>query len=218
MLPSEAAMLEQFQVGRWSLREALRILEVQGLLTLKPGPGGGPIVSEPGSAAFARLLALHCQVHHVHYRELVEARLALEPLAARMAAAQADESSAAVLHSHLAEVAAIPDAEYRSIIEHWADFHYLVGSLSGNGLLGLLTRALGELYHERVVLREQAIDRLFNPEGRARNDDAHAQITAAISAGRTARAERLMRDHMAELSAGVSSRNPKLMDDMITWG
>jgi DNA-binding FadR family transcriptional regulator len=218
MLPSEAVMLEQFQVGRWSLREALRILEVQGLLTLKPGPGGGPIVSEPGSAAFARVLALHCQVHHVHYRELVEARLALEPLAARLAAAQASESTAALLRSNLAEVEAVPAADRSSIIEGWANFHYLVGGLSGNGLLDLLTRAMGQLYHERVVLRDRSMDGLFDPEGRARTDKAHAQITAAITAGRPARAERLMRDHMADLTASVSSRNPKLMDDMITWG
>jgi DNA-binding FadR family transcriptional regulator len=175
-------------------------------------------VSEPGSAAFARVLALHCQVHHVHYQELVEARLALEPLAARLAATQADESTAALLRSHLAEQATIPDSEHCLIIEGWANFHYLVGGLSGNGLLDLLTRAMGELYHERVVLRDQAIDRLYNPEGRARTDKAHAQITAAIIAGRTARAERLMHDHMADLSASVSSRNPVLMDDMITWG
>jgi GntR family transcriptional repressor for pyruvate dehydrogenase complex len=40
--PNEATMLERFQVGRASLREALRILEVHGLISLRSGPGGGP--------------------------------------------------------------------------------------------------------------------------------------------------------------------------------
>ncbi len=43
-LPPESAMLSQYGVSRASLREALRMLEVQGLLNLRPGPGGGPIV------------------------------------------------------------------------------------------------------------------------------------------------------------------------------
>ena len=41
MLPPESAMLERFDIGRGSLREALRILEVNGLITIKTGPGGG---------------------------------------------------------------------------------------------------------------------------------------------------------------------------------
>ena len=42
MLPSEAAMLSQYKVSRASLREGLRLLEVQGLIRLKPGPAAGP--------------------------------------------------------------------------------------------------------------------------------------------------------------------------------
>src|SRR6478736_4725215 len=40
MLPPESVMLERYRVGRASLREGLRILEIQGLITIKPGPGG----------------------------------------------------------------------------------------------------------------------------------------------------------------------------------
>ena len=43
-LPPERVMLEHYGVGRGTLREALRFLELQGVLTLKPGPGGGPVI------------------------------------------------------------------------------------------------------------------------------------------------------------------------------
>ena len=53
-LPLEAAMVEQYGVSRASLREALRLLEVQGLIRLKPGPGGGPVVGAVEAANLAR--------------------------------------------------------------------------------------------------------------------------------------------------------------------
>jgi DNA-binding FadR family transcriptional regulator len=49
MLPSEAKLLERYQVGRTSLREALRVLEMQGLIVIRPGPGGGPMLTEVDS-------------------------------------------------------------------------------------------------------------------------------------------------------------------------
>src|SRR5262249_32700102 len=48
-LPAERDMLEDYGVARGTLREALRFLEIQGVITIKTGPGGGPLVGEPGS-------------------------------------------------------------------------------------------------------------------------------------------------------------------------
>jgi GntR family transcriptional repressor for pyruvate dehydrogenase complex len=42
VLPPEADMVRSFGVGRATIREALRLLEVQGLIAMRPGPGGGP--------------------------------------------------------------------------------------------------------------------------------------------------------------------------------
>ncbi len=51
-LPPEATMLAHFGVGRGSLREGLRILEIHGLIKIKPGPQGGPVVtSRPPTTA-----------------------------------------------------------------------------------------------------------------------------------------------------------------------
>ena len=57
-LPLEAAMVERYHASRASVREALRLLEVQGLIHLKPGPGGGPVVGQVDPANLARLNAL----------------------------------------------------------------------------------------------------------------------------------------------------------------
>ena len=54
-LPPERVMLEEYQVGRGTLRESLRFLELQGIISLKPGPGGGQSSSgrshQPGDVA-----------------------------------------------------------------------------------------------------------------------------------------------------------------------
>src|SRR5699024_9522175 len=89
-LESESVMLERYQVARASLREALRILEVHGLVRMKPGPGGGPVVSEVDSRDFGRMATLFFQVLDIRFAELVEARLILEPLVARLAAERHD--------------------------------------------------------------------------------------------------------------------------------
>src|SRR3954470_21899635 len=97
-LESEAAMLGRFGVSRASLREALRILETQGLITIKPGPGGGPSVGAVDSRDFGRMATLFFQVLRVNLGSVVEPRLVMEPVVARLAAARHDpELNAALL-------------------------------------------------------------------------------------------------------------------------
>src|SRR5581483_8404116 len=71
VLPSEAEMLRQYDVGRTTLREALRILEVQGLLTIRPGPGGGPVIAAAGSRGYARASSLYFQAGGVRLLDVL---------------------------------------------------------------------------------------------------------------------------------------------------
>ena len=57
-LEPEALMLEQYGVSRESLREGLRLLEAQGLISIRRGPGGGPIVGRVDPANFGRMSTL----------------------------------------------------------------------------------------------------------------------------------------------------------------
>src|SRR5579859_173204 len=71
-LPLEAEMVEQYGVSRASLREALRLLEVQGLIRLKPGPGGGPVVGSVDAAHLARTATLYFHLGASTYGQLME--------------------------------------------------------------------------------------------------------------------------------------------------
>jgi len=74
-LAPESQMIDSMSVGRSSLREALRILEVQGILTIKPGPGGGPFLNTVSSRNFGTMSTLYFMASGATYRELLEARV-----------------------------------------------------------------------------------------------------------------------------------------------
>src|SRR3954447_656539 len=86
MLLPERTMLEEYETGRGTLREALRLLEFQGVISLKPGPGGGPVLMSPPATHLANNLMLLMQLNHAPYRVIVEVRNAVEPMISQLAA------------------------------------------------------------------------------------------------------------------------------------
>src|SRR5258706_14653274 len=72
-LPGEVEMMGHFDVSRFTLREALRLLEVQGVVTVRRGPGGGPVVAGMTARDFVDPMSLHLQMARATYGELLEA-------------------------------------------------------------------------------------------------------------------------------------------------
>jgi GntR family transcriptional repressor for pyruvate dehydrogenase complex len=211
MLPSEAQMLDQYDVGRASLREALRVLEVHGLITIKPGPGGGPVVAQVDSGDFGRMATLYFQVGGATFRELTEARLVMEPVMARLAAQRRDPERMEELKRVLDESRRAPLAIDESYLRTTRDFHSVVTGMSGNRVLDLFGSSLKEIFTDRVA------GMLFPASRRRQVVEAHEAIAKAIFRGEASRAERLMREHMEEFVDYVRKRHPGLMDEVIDW-
>src|SRR5215813_9157695 len=112
-LGREPELVERFGVSRPSLREALRILEAEGLITVVRGMLGGVVVHEPDERMTARTAALVLQARNVSLADVYEARALLEPIAVRsVAQSRSRRAAAAELRQLVKEqLRLIPDEE-----------------------------------------------------------------------------------------------------------
>jgi GntR family transcriptional repressor for pyruvate dehydrogenase complex len=191
-LPTERELSQSFGVSRASVREALRALEAQGLISA----GGAPVravvageVDGPASKALVNLLRLNA----VSLRDLVEFRCTLEAAAVRLAAAaresaRLEEARRALDEMRAADISAeaFDDADVR--------FHVALVRASGNEAMHLVMLAL------RNAVARHLLEALHSqPDGRAtlrRLAREHEAILSALEAGDGERAAEFVTDHI----------------------
>jgi DNA-binding FadR family transcriptional regulator len=208
-LPTETAMLEQYGVSRESLREALRLLEVQGLITLKRGPGGGPFVGVVDPVHLARTATLFFHMAGASYDELFDTWLLTEPMLAEMAARNPDRP---LVKRTMAPFLRQPQADDPSgFAEEAGSFHAVVPTLANNKVLSLLMQAAGCIVVEHIL-------RDLDPRqlGDTISHD-HTELARAIIAGRPSRARSLMSEHISHIVEHYRKHYPQRMRDAIEW-
>jgi len=210
-LSPEAQMLEEYGVGRPSLREALRILEVHGLISIKPGPRGGPVVGSVDPAHFARTMTLYFHLANATYRDLTKARLLLEPIMCGLIAETRDPQAMSLLQQSLDAASGVDLGDDRTYSSLVADFHAVVASVSGNPVLDIISRGLREIFQDRVTMA------LNPPATREQVHRDHQRIARAIFSGNSRLAERLMREHLERTWELLQRRQPRLLDEPLLW-
>ena len=135
-LPLEASMVRQYRVSRASLREALRLLEVQGLISLRPGRGGGPAVGAAEPEHLARTATLFFHLDGTSYEELFLAHLELECEVSAMAATNPDRALVEALLSPF--VADVDPADEALMQAHVREFHLRIADACGNRVMVLV--------------------------------------------------------------------------------
>jgi GntR family transcriptional regulator, transcriptional repressor for pyruvate dehydrogenase complex len=210
-LPAEARMLEELGSGRASLREALRILEIHGVIRIKPGPQGGPRVTGLSASDLGQTMTLYLQRNGADFRDLVEARMTLEPVMAALAAKRLTaENADRIRHAVVVGWEAVDGSP-----DVWSDatqlFHTVVASASRNRVLDLQASSLISIERTRVgpVFGERT--------HRVQTLRVHDKIAEAILNGEETRASTLTRKHLQVVAKVMEDHFDQYLDEKITW-
>jgi GntR family transcriptional regulator, transcriptional repressor for pyruvate dehydrogenase complex len=209
-LPSERVMLEEYAVGRGTLREALRFLEFQGVVVMKPGPGGGPVVRRPDASHLGSTLVLLLQFSAAPFRVIAEARAAVEPMIAYLAAQRiTDEDLERLARSVEVMQGNIDD---RAIfIEENKQFHDIIAWSSDNALFGYLVDSILGILDGTLL----GID--YPPYRRKAVVAAHRNILGALDARDPEAAEQSMAKHIEAYIKYAEKKYPDILDQAISW-
>jgi DNA-binding FadR family transcriptional regulator len=204
-LPLEAEMLVQYRVSRSSLREALRLLEVQGLIAIRPGPGAGTVVGRVLPGNLARTLTLHLHMLGANYDELLEAWVESEPVLARLAALNPDrEKVRQALGPFL-------DEGHAWAVSEGLRFHDILADLTNNRVVALTMQAVGFIVTEQVLTSAERGDL----EDRIVHD--HRQVAEAIIAGDADLAAERMREHIRHAVEDFKAFWPLKIGEKVQW-
>jgi GntR family transcriptional repressor for pyruvate dehydrogenase complex len=188
-LPSEAEFAEIFGVSRGTIREALHILEHDGIVRIKKGPGGGLFLSEGNLVQVIDSLFFTMQWEKISLDTLMETRKPLEDKIARLAATRAEEEDIQEIEKIL-EKMETPDLSHNLFVQFDTDFHVALAKAAKNKILLMFMVAVKEL-HNRIVDYSELHDHLF-PAAR----EYHRKILDAIKDKAPDRAAEMMAEHL----------------------
>ncbi len=208
-LDHEAQLVDQMAVSRATLREAFRLLEVAGILQLRPGRDGGAIVREPTGEDFARMATLFFQVTRCTYRDLLRTCIAIEPAIYAQAATAADDEARrriAQLWDDGGQPASDATQLYR--LTHMT---MIVAEASGNPIMVFLISTLTEVFGRHM-------DRfLVGVPQRREGAWVARQVAEAVVAGDGERAARLLKANLEGWMAIAEHDYPQILDALVSW-
>ena len=204
-LPSEMKLKDMFETSRGTVREALRVLEQKGLVTIRTGVKGGALVEPANTEAMKESMAIlirHKKVsltHLAEFRELLEGHAAEQ--AARLATPEAVKALTCILTEIRAHVKTGPE-DWETFNRLDARFHQMLAEIGENPLLEANLKTIHQNIHAYF---HQFLP--FSRELLAANLDDLSAILSAVSRGEVKEAGDLARQHVARFSKLMEARS-----------
>ncbi len=194
-LPSERDLAEQFNTGRMSVREALRILEESGYITIKQGADGGIFVKELDSTGLSKSISGLMNVGSLTLQEIKEARIAIESIILEAGIRRFTKDQLAALESNINDCEKFyrnrkKDEYPKFSDEQLGKFHVLIAETSKNRLFKYFVTSLLDLYVNQIIR--------YIPDSveYSKHLKQHRDIYEAIKAKDLKRAKKAIEQHM----------------------
>jgi GntR family transcriptional repressor for pyruvate dehydrogenase complex len=202
MLPTERELGMQSGLSRGSVREALKILETEGLIEIRAGRSGGARVTTPNRDSLVRTVEVFIRTNVLSIQELLDCRIAVEPKLTALAARYSSAAQVATLRDiHEQFVASVQNPrQYRVANFKW---HLAVARMSRNEILTAVMESITQ-----PVLEATGFERITTPEHRQIAIKDHAAIIDAIEQQDEESAGRLMEAHLAPYTKIVGTLPP----------
>jgi GntR family transcriptional regulator, transcriptional repressor for pyruvate dehydrogenase complex len=195
-LPTERELTASFQVGRSSVREALRMLESQGVI--RSVNGGVFVIADAAYPLNSSLRLLLTLDEQTRLHDVIELRSILECEAAALAAERHSTEHLTRMDRAIEEmIAGLDEPEADAFIDADLRFHLAVAEATGNRVL------FHSMHAVRDVIRRMLMTVFRMPGSAARAVEEHRGIRAAIADGDAPRARAEMRAHLARVELDV---------------
>lgn len=209
-LPSERELCERFGVSRVTIREALRALEANGLITIKVGARGGAIITAPTSDKVGEGITDLLALSAITAADVTEARRVFElgfvPLACERAN---DADIAALVEICDRSDRALAEGTYDMALS--AEFHISIARATHNAAIEMLARSFRRpmlLSLERARLAVPSMERIGAAE--------HRQFTDAVTRRDVQAATDILRGHLARAAEGLETAGDHQVLDPVT--
>ncbi len=213
-LATEPEMIDSYHIGRATLREALRILEHQGVISIRPGPGGGPTVKPLDPHSMSSSMSLLLQRTGGTFQDIMNTRRFLEPEIAALAAGHCHDSLLVDLLTPIKESAnnlMKHSSDEKKLVACGDEFHDLVARASGDRIAQVLQVALRKLTVPFVMRLPYTKDRV------TKLCASHIAVADAICQRDPDTAREAMRIDIEEAIEHVRNTTPEMFDETIRW-
>ncbi len=188
-MPTEQGLVEAFGVSRVIVREAVRNLEMAGLIEIKRGPKGGAFVLPMKHDAVSQVMRDALKMGNGSVEDIMEVRLDVEPIVAGLAALRATGEDVAMLTEALQRMPQAPGDEYVA----WnVNFHRLLARSSHNPVYDILVNILMD-FTERLILKIKPSERIIH------DTTSHPALLERVRLGDSEGAQKKMRSHLEDI-------------------
>lgn len=214
-LPRETELQSQFEASKGTIREALKSLEVQGLLKISTGPSGGGTIIEVTLDRTLQLLQNYLFFKDVTIEDIYAARRLLEPELAAGAVPFLTESDFEALEHSIA--CCDPTSSHEDLVSQRREdvnFHDILASANPNPFLRFTCELINEMIRQLIVYGNRTPQIEHRRFGEA-NANIHRLITEAAREKDVDKVRELMALHMTEATNHVKRMKGRLQGRLI---